>query len=77
MKVKFKEVMENIYEVREDGKDTKGVEFELIGFITFCFKNPLDNSLFIKEDFSGVIDLESLKEIVKFMDNQKIKGEKE
>lgn len=62
MNIKFEET-ELCYIVKEDGIDTDKVKFETIGLIT-KEKNPC---LKIDDDFSGILELDVIKQIVNFM----------
>lgn len=60
MKLKFIN-KELCYLVKEDGKDSKKVTYETIGFITKekpCLK--------IDEDFSGILEFDELEQIYNF-----------
>ncbi len=68
VKLKFKEIQKDIYQVIEDGINTDRVSFENVGFITINREPKLPPSLILDGTFSGILDLNNLKEIVKFME---------
>jgi len=66
-KLKFEET-ELCYVVKEEGIDTNKVHFETIGLIpkdkeNLCFK--------IDDNFSGILELNTIKEILNFMEKLK------
>lgn len=68
MKLKFtEESLLGYWIVQEDGKDTEKTSYEILGII---FKDELGIHWNIHEDYSGIIELEELKQITNFMENQ-------
>lgn len=64
----------NTWTIQEKGKDTKTVSYEHLGLI---FKDELGIHWNIYEDYSGIIELEELKQIVEFMELNKDALQKE
>lgn len=70
MKLKFdKQGDDNIWFINEDGKDTDKIKFENLGFI---FIDELGINWNIAEEYSGIIELEELKQIVEFMEKRSV-----
>ena len=66
MKLKFtEEGLESYWLVQEDGKNTKKVKYEILGLI---FKDELGVHWNIAEDYSGIIELDELHQLTKFME---------
>lgn len=69
MKLKFEESKDpkGFAIVKEDGINTDKVTFETVGIISYVEEEPV---LFSDEDFSGILHLGNLKEIVAFMEDK-------
>ncbi len=70
MKLKFasSERYPDHYSVDEDGKSTETVKFEHLGLI---FEDELGVHWNISDDYSGIIELEELIQIINFMEQLK------
>lgn len=70
MELKFTENKEliNYYSIDEVGIDTDSVSYEHLGII---FKDELGINWKINDEYSGIIELDELKQIIKFMEEKK------
>lgn len=70
MELKFTKDKEitNFYSIDEVGVNTDSVSYEHLGFI---FKDEIGINWKINEEYSGIIELNELKQIIKFMEETK------